>query len=176
MLCCCCCSICCLYVVYIVGPLAEKGDLLLFQHLLKETDIVSGQKRDINAGNQLNEHSPLLLAIDGNHHDLCMFLVSQKEYNVNVGTSSVKGEQRIGCHETTPLHAAAMKGNIQLIQMLLERKDCDASLLDENGRTALENTKDAVKNGRKELVNIVKILENDWRKDEKKIRRKSQKM
>ena len=161
----------------VVGSSTEKGDLLLFQHLLNKTDIVSGQKTDINAGTQLNKHSPLLLAIDGNHHDLCMFLVSQKEYNINVGTTcSVKAEQRIGCNETTPLHAAAMKGNIELIEMLLERKDCDASLLDENGRTALENTKEAVNNGRKELVHVVKILENDWHKDEKKIRRKSQKM
>lgn len=83
-------------------------------------------KQNPDAINSVNEegYSPLILACYRGNIDVAKFLI--KEVN------DINGNSSMG----TPLMAAVVKGNKQIVQVLLENK-ADPNLTDANGTTAL---------------------------------------
>ena len=81
---------------------------------------------------EINEKTPLYIAVENRNVEAVQLLILNKHINVNEKSYHFIGNARI--EERTPLHLAVENGYIEIIKLLLECKEIDINIEDEQGK------------------------------------------
>jgi len=150
----------------------ERGETPLIDLILKATissveedymhtlqELLASPFIDVNVPHQHTKYTALHLLV--NHNSASSGRMSH-EPRLHMMRSLIKKGANVNAlshHNQTPLHFAAVRGDVKAVQLLIDQFDIDVSLADSKGNTA----RDLAKSGG--FMDVVEILEKKLYKD-----------